>query len=82
MDPESKEGLAKPYYNALITSLESKADRSSNETAMLKSAYSYFMVYEINVLKNTTSAKEWASKLLSIDPQNEMAKQVMSFKSR
>ena len=47
---------------------------------MLKAAYSYFMVYEYNVAKNTTASKEWAKKLLGIDPENEMAKQVSNLK--
>lgn len=80
LDPDSKQGLAKPYYQALITSLESKADRTANDNAMLKAAYSYFMVYEYNVAKNTSASKEWAEKLLSIDPDNEMAKQVANLK--
>lgn len=76
LDPDSKEGLAKPFYEKLATSLEAKAERSNSETQMLKAAYFYMMVYEYNTLHNTAASKEWAAKLLGIDPENEVAKQV------
>lgn len=78
LDPDSKAGLAKPYYEALVTSLEAKAEKSKSETQMLKQAYFYLMVYQYNVAHDTPSSKEWAAKLLSIDPENEVAKQVQS----
>lgn len=78
LDPDSKEGLAKPYYEALATSLEAKAEKSKSETQMLKQAYFYMMVYQYNTAHDTAASKEWAAKLLSIDPENEVAKQVQS----
>lgn len=78
LDPDSKEGLAKPYYDKLATALEAKADKSNSETQMLKQAYFYLMVYEYNTLHNTAASKQWAEKLLSIDPENEVAKQVQA----
>ena len=80
LDPDSKAGLAKPYYEALSSSLEEKADLSSSEKAMLKQAYLYMLVYDYNVKKNTAGAKMWAKKLLVIDPENETAKQVAALK--
>ena len=76
LDPESTQGLAKPFYEALASSLEQKADRTDNQTAMLKTAYQYMIVYEFNVKKNKAAAKAWASKMLAVDPTNEIAKQV------
>ncbi len=76
LDPDSKLGLAKPYYEALASSLEAKTDRTENQTAMLKTAYQYMIVYEFNVKQNKAAAKEWAAKMLAIDPTNEIAKQV------
>lgn len=78
LDPDSKQGLAKPYYEKLVTSLEAKADRANSENAMLKQAYFYIMVYQYNVAHDTAASKEWAAKLLTIDPENEVAKQVQS----
>ena len=34
------------------------------------------MVYQFNIKKDKASAKEYAAKLLQIDPENEAAKQV------
>ena len=76
LDPDSKLGLAKPYYEALASSLEAKTDRTENQTAMLKTAYQYMIVYEFNVKQNKAAAKVWAEKMLAVDPTNEIAKQV------
>ena len=76
LDPDSKKGLALPYYEELANSLESKAERAASETQMLKQAYFYLMVYQFNIKKDKASAKEYAAKLLQIDPENEAAKQV------
>lgn len=76
LDPDSKQGLAKPYYEALITSLDGKADRNASELTMLKQAYLYLIVYNYNIKHDNPAAKSAAQKLLVIDPENETAKQV------
>lgn len=76
LDPDSKQGLAKPYYEALATALEAKAEKNESELSMLKQAYLYLIVYEFNVMKSKDNAKAFAAKLLVIDPENEVAKQV------
>ena len=76
LDPDSKKGLALPFYEELANSLESKADRAASETQMLKQAYFYLMVYQFNVKKDKVNAKNYAAKLLQIDPENEAAKQI------
>ena len=76
LDPDSKKGLALPFYEELANSLESKADRAASETEMLKQAYFYLMVYQFNVKKDKVNAKNYAAKLLQIDPENEAAKQI------
>lgn len=78
IDPEMKEGLAKPYYEALATSLEAKAERTNSDNAMLKSAYFYLTVYYFNVKQDKATAKEYAAKLKGIDPENDVAKQVLA----
>lgn len=80
LDPDSKAGLAKPYYEKLASSLEAKAEKSNSELQMLKQAYFYLMVYEYNTLHDTAASKGWAAKLLVIDPENDVAKQVESLK--
>lgn len=76
LDPDSKQGLAKPYYEALATSLEAKAEKSNSEIAMMKQAYLYLIVYHYNVKQDKESAKAFANKMLVVDPENEVAKQV------
>lgn len=80
LDPDSKLGLAKPYYEALATSLEAKAEMSGSEKQMIKQAYLYMLVYEYSVKHNVAGAKGWANKLLVVDPENETAKQVVAMK--
>ncbi len=77
LDPESDQGLAKPYYEALVNSLEAKADKSKSEIAMMKQAYLYFIGYHYNIKKDIPAAKSAANKLLVVDPENEIAKQVV-----
>ena len=76
LDPDSKKGLALPFYDELASSLESKAEKAASETQMLKQAYFYLMVYQFKVKKDKAAAKVYANKLLQIDPDNEAAKQV------
>ena len=78
LDPDSKEGLAKPYYEALAKSLENKAEKQNSEISMLKQAYLYLIVYDFNVLQDKAAAKQVAEKLLVIDPENSVAKQVQA----
>lgn len=78
LDPDSKQGLAKPYYEELASSLESKAERNNSEISMMKQAYLYLIVYYFNVKQDKASAKTYANKMLTIDPENEIAKQVLA----
>jgi tetratricopeptide (TPR) repeat protein len=80
LDPDSKEGLAKPYYEALANSLATKSELSNSEKAMIGQAYTYLMVYYFNVKKDVATSKEYANKMLAIDPNNEVAKQVIAVK--
>lgn len=80
LDPDSKQGLAKPFYEALISAIGDKQDRTSNDNAMLKQAYLYMIGYSYNVKNNLAEAKEYATRLTAIDPNNDVAKQVLSLK--
>ena len=78
MDPDSKQGLAKPYYEEIIQKLDGVSDLQGGEKQMLNASYFYMMVYEINVKKDLPSAKNYAQKLQALDPDNEYAKQVLA----
>lgn len=70
LDPDQKQGMALPYQQALIESLEKKDNKGKNDLAMLEQAYFYMTVYYINVKQDKASGKQWAQKLLNVDPQN------------
>lgn len=82
LDPDSKKGLAKPYYEALASSLEAKADKNDSEVSMMKQAYLYLIVYNFNVKQDLQNAETYANKMLTIDPENEIAKQVKDIVSK
>lgn len=78
MDPDSKQGLAKPIFEQLMQMMEAKADRSSSDNSKLITCYRYLLSYDLLVKDNKAAAKEWAQKILTLDPENEQAKAVMA----
>jgi len=67
-DPDSKEGLAKVKYEMVIqVALE---DTSKNKTELLN-AYSYMASYYLKVKKDNKQTKEYAQKIINIDPNNK-----------
>ncbi|MBQ6309569.1 MAG: hypothetical protein IJK09_01490 [Prevotella sp.] len=77
INPDVKKGAAKPYYEKYAQLMEAKADRSNAENATLATAYNYLCVYYIQN-DNVTKAKEIATKLQAIQPENETAKQILA----
>ncbi|MBR1933150.1 MAG: tetratricopeptide repeat protein [Prevotella sp.] len=77
MDPDSKQGLAKPVFEQLMQMMEAKADRSDSDNKKLITCYRYMLSYDLLVQDNKAAAKEWAQKILTLDPENEQAKAVM-----
>ncbi len=73
MDPETTEGLARPYYEALMTALEEKKDPKYNP--YLIECYRYLGYYYY--LKEDMKQMEYWNKILVIDPDNAMAKAVL-----
>ena len=80
MDPDSKLGLAKPYYEKLIELIEPRAEKDATERARIIEAYRYMIGYNFVVKEDKAAAKAFASKLQAIDPENEIAKQVLEAK--
>lgn len=77
LDPDSKEGLAKPVFEKLMQLMEAKADRTDADNKKLITSYRYLMSYTLLVQNDNQGAREWAQKILSIDPENEQAKAVI-----
>ena len=66
-------GLAKPFYDKLIAT-------PNCNVARLKEAYLYNISYFGNVKGDINAAMPYAEKLAEIDPENAVAKQVLSLK--
>ena len=80
MDPDQKKGLAKPFYEKLDQLIGSKDNKDATDKARLTESYRYLISYYFVIQDNKDTAKQYAQKLLEIDPDNEIAKQVMEAK--
>ena len=70
LDPETTEGLAKPYYEAVISMLSSKNEARFN--SILVECYSYMGYYYL-VANKLPESKEYWQKILEIAPENPTA---------
>lgn len=74
LDPETTQGLAKPYYETVVTLLTSKNDPRYNSA--LIECYSYLGYYYL-VANKLPESKEYWNKILAIDPANATAKRAL-----
>lgn len=81
LDPETTQGLAKPYYEQVATIIVGKAD-GSNPTELLE-AYQYLSYYYYLLYEKSKSAadkeqvKLYSEKMLELDPTNTVAPQLL-----
>ena len=80
LDKNGEKGLARADYQKVVELLEGKADRTNGENTMLKYSYHYLMSNAFLFAKNKTLAKEYANKILSIDPEYAPALQIRDLK--
>lgn len=80
LDKSGEKGLAKPDFQKVVELIESKADRDKSENTMLKFSYHYLMSNAFLYGKNKPLAKEYASKILAIDPEYAPAQQIRDLK--
>lgn len=74
LDPETSQGLAKPYYETVATLLISKNDPRYNSSII--ECYSYLGYYYL-VANKLSDSKEYWNKILAIDPANATAKRAL-----
>lgn len=74
MDPDSKQGLAKPIYEKLASIIEAYPEKSNSDKARLIEAYSYLGSYYLIVKDSKSEADVYWNKILEVDPTNEKAK--------
>jgi hypothetical protein len=79
IDENMKNSLAKPYYEKVASLLSAKADRSKGENLMLKTAYHY-MMFNSYINKKVADAKDYADKILVIDPEYKPALEIKNLK--
>ena len=79
LDNNMEKSLAKADYMKLISLLAGKADRTKGEDTMLKTAYHY-MMFNSYINKNVPGAKEYAAKILAIDPEYKPALEIQNLK--
>ena len=77
MDPEQKTSSAKPFYEKYIEIASLNPEKNKRD---LVDAYNYMSADAYNNKGDIPLAKEFAQKVLSLDPSNEQAKSVMSIK--
>ncbi len=73
-DPETTEGLAKPYYEKVLEMLLAKNDPRYN--AVLVECYKYLGYYYL-LLSEYETSKEYWNKILAIDPNDAIAKRAL-----
>ena len=73
LDPESTQGLAKPYYEEYITLVQ--AEQADNPRLLIE-PYLYLGYYYI-LKEDNANAKSYYEKVIAIDPQNSIATQAL-----
>lgn len=79
-DPDQKLGLALPFYQKLEEMIAPKETKDKADNARLIEAYRYMISYYYVAKDDKAKATEFAHKLLKIDPENDIAKQVLGVK--
>lgn len=80
LDPDQTKGLAKVHYQALIDRIAPKAEKDNSDKQILVTAYHYLMAYSLIQEKDTPKAKEYAAKILEINPDYKPAQDVNNLK--
>ena len=79
LDKNGEKGLAKSDYEKVVNLLANKSDRTNSENTMLKYAYHYLM-FNAYINKNVDGAKQFAEKILQIDPEYKAALEIQALK--
>ena len=72
LDPETTEGLSKPYYEQVAAMLEEKAKTEPRYNRTIIECYRYLGYYYL-VTEDYEKSKEYWNKILTIDPEDAIA---------
>lgn len=75
MDPESDQGLAKPYYEKLMQTIEAKAEKDRADVARVIECYRYMAAFSWLKENNEEAAYGYYQKILGLSPEDPQAKQ-------
>lgn len=75
LDPETTQGLAKPFYEQTLSIVEEKADPRYNPIIIECSRYLGYYYY---LKKDYTQSKVYWNKILKLDPTNEIASKAIA----
>lgn len=73
LDPETEQGLAKPYYETCLKNLESNKDKHPKELAECYRYLGYFYYLK----KDLDNSRIYWNKVLEIDPSNKVAQEAL-----
>ena len=73
MDPDQKQGLARPYYEQLADILTAKPEQDDTDRSRLKECCLYLISYYFLQKDDKDKASHYARLLLAIDPDNKTA---------
>jgi tetratricopeptide (TPR) repeat protein len=76
LDPETTQGLAKPFYEQTVSLVESKVDAARYNSVIMEC--SRFLGYYYFLQKDYTMSNTYWNKILTIEPTNEMAKNAIA----
>lgn len=82
IDADMSQGLAKPYFEEVITLLNEQEELDAQGKRYLETSYRYLMSYNYQVKKDNKAALECAQKILEIKPEDEGIKQVVETLSK
>ncbi|MBQ0073466.1 MAG: tetratricopeptide repeat protein [Prevotella sp.] len=77
-DPQNEEQLAEPYYQKLYDFLQTKNELNDQQKAMAVEACQYMASTEYFQRQNVTKARQWWTRILTFDPDNQSAKDALA----
>jgi tetratricopeptide (TPR) repeat protein len=78
LDPETTQGQAKPYYEAVATRLQADGTAiGGNRKSALIECYSYLGYYYL-LTNNVSRSESYWNQILTLDPDNAVAKRAMT----
>lgn len=77
LDADQKKGLALPYYQALFESISAAGVKDNNDKTRIMEACQYLGIYYFKIKDDSKTARQYFDKLIQIDPENALAKQVL-----